>query len=78
MIICGHATNAESAPGCVTLESGREISTGSGRQNEWMVFKAMGLDVLGEVSVDRGGQQSGLNPGRVLLVAVGKQYQQRG
>lgn len=38
-----------------------------------MVFKATDLDVLGEVSVDRGGQQSGLNARRVLLVVIGKQ-----
>ena len=43
-----------------------------------MVFKAMDLDVLGEVSGDRGGQQSGLNARRVLLVVVGKQDQQGG
>ena len=41
-----------------------------------MVFKAIDLE-MGEVSIDRGGQQSGLSPGTLLWVVVGKQNQQR-
>lgn len=32
-----------------------------------MVLKARGLDEMGEVSLDRGGQQSKLSPGTFLL-----------
>lgn len=37
-----------------------------------MVFKARGLDVMEEVSLHRGGWQSGLSPGTFHWMEVGK------
>lgn len=39
----------------------RAASAGPGKQGEWTGRKARGLDEMGEVSVGRGGQQSGLS-----------------